>query len=153
MNQPQLATAIVAASIYISVVNVWYESVLQIWFKIESVWPTFIFVWIRFSKVFFLWLIFDCLKLVFTCVIHRVVWHFFLGKWWIGDRWWHLFWFRGRGTTTLFPFNVFFFFSFNSKFKKIKINMQNGVVLGVLTAAPYWVVMEFWIDKNWKLED
>ena len=63
-------------------------------------------------KFFFLWLIFDCLKLVFTCVIHRVVWHFFLGKWWIGDRWWHLFWFRGRGTTTLFPFNVFFFFFF-----------------------------------------
>ena len=31
--------------------------------------------------------------------------------------------------------------------------MQIGVVLGVLTAAPYWVVTEFWIDKNWKLED
>ena len=31
--------------------------------------------------------------------------------------------------------------------------MQNGVVSGVLTANINWVVMEFCIDKNWKLED
>ena len=28
-------------------------------------------------KFIFLWLTFDGLKVVFTCVIHRVVWHFF----------------------------------------------------------------------------
>ena len=31
--------------------------------------------------------------------------------------------------------------------------MQNNVVSGVLTTATNWVVMEFCIDKNWKLEN
>ena len=31
--------------------------------------------------------------------------------------------------------------------------MQNGVVSGVLLTATNWVIMEPYIDKNWKLED
>ena len=31
--------------------------------------------------------------------------------------------------------------------------MQNGIVLGVLTATTNYIVTEPWIDKNWKLED
>ena len=31
--------------------------------------------------------------------------------------------------------------------------MQNGIVLGVLTATTSWVVTEFYIDKNWKLKE
>ena len=50
----------------------------------------------------------------------------------------------------LFFFFKFFLFYFNSKFKK---KMQNGVISGVLTVATNWVVMEFCIDKTWKLEN
>ena len=31
--------------------------------------------------------------------------------------------------------------------------MQNGVILSILTAVSDWVVTEFYIDKNWKIED
>ena len=59
-----------------------------------------------------------------------------------------------------FPFFFLFFcrfllFSFNFKlFKKRKRKKkQNGVVLGVLTAATNWVVTKSCINKNWKLQD
>ena len=40
------------------------------------------------------------------------------------------------------------FFSFNFKKKKKK-----DVGLVTLTAAPNWVLIEYQIDSNWKLED
>ena len=49
-------------------------------------------------------------------------------------------------------FSRFFLFSFNYQFF-FKKKMQNGVVSMGLMAAINWVVMEPYIDKNWKSED
>ena len=57
-----------------------------------------------------------------------------------------------RSLSLLFPLNVFNFY-FSEIKKKKKRRSQNSIVLASLMAAANWALMEYHIDKNWKLDD
>ena len=58
-----------------------------------------------------------------------------------------------RSLSLLFPLNVFYFYFSEIKKKKEKRRSQNGIVSTSLMAAANWVLMEYHVDKNWKLDD